>query len=898
MAQTSRLVIELDSRDAEKKANDTRKALGELEDQGLLINPALSSASKSIQNVGASAQSTTPQVKGMERQFRSLAAMASGLAAPLAAAFSVTKISQAAAEYTNITNRLRLVTEGSQQLSKAQQDVFQVAQNSRQALDTTAQVYQRIAQNGKQLGLSLDQVASITETVAKSVALSGASAQAADAAMVQFGQALASGTLRGDELNSIMEQTPALAQAIARGLGVTIGQLRTMGAEGKLTSESIVLALENQKGKVDELSASLQVTSGQAMTAFNNSLTVTIGKLDEATGASSKFANGLLALSQAVDRYNSGEFLDFFRGDKQTVAGLNNQLSETLSQVRDLTDARARLDKNDASDTVFFKFKFYDRAEIDKEIAGLQARAGTITALTNRMQKGAADLGSQKPAGDAPTAAVNPAYEKLLSDLKKQAALQGENTEAAKVRYAIESGELGKLLPAQQQLLIQYAKEKDAKAAIEAAAKKGAQASEQARNATQRAFDTASENYQRQIELINVTTDKQNEASEATKLAFELESGKLAGLTAQQKVYLQGKAEELDALKKIQAVNEADAKFNAFLSAQQSQTLTQKNGYDMDLAGLGSSDKTRERLQQEMQLRQQYENDLKALAAQRTSGDLTQNDYVRQTEALREQLAERLVNQQDYYNQLDKAQSDWALGASSAFQTYADEAADVAGQTRDLFTNAFRNMEDGIIEFVHTGKLSFKDLANGIIDDLIRIQVRQAAVGIFGTVFSGLSLGASAGNGLAAGSAGATSSSLGASAAGYGSKFGFSDGGYTGDGGKFEPKGVVHGGEVVVRKEVVQQPGMRGYLERLNKRGYAEGGYVGSASSTSSATQSPSASSAAPVIHQSFSFQGTPDDATINMVKEAAMQGAKGGYELVVRDLKQNGTIRQLIARR
>ncbi|WP_095151893.1 tape measure protein [Pseudomonas sp. Irchel s3b5] len=643
MTQTSRLVIEIDSRDAEKKAEDTRKALSELEDQGLLINPALSSASKAIQSVGASAQSTTPQVKGMERQFRSLAAMASGLAAPLAAAFSVTKISQAAAEYTNITNRLRLVTEGSQQLSKAQQDVFQVAQNSRQALDTTAQVYQRIAQNGKQLGLSLGQVASITETVAKSVALSGASAQAADASMVQFGQALASGTLRGDELNSIMEQTPALAQAIARGLGVTIGQLRTMGAEGKLTSESIVRALENQKGKVDELSASLQVTSGQAMTAFNNSLIVTIGKLDEATGASSKFANSILALSQAVDRYNSGEFLDFFRDDKQTVAGLNNQLNVTLSQVRDLTDARAKLDKNNASDTVFFKFKFYDRAEIDEEISGLQARAGTISALTNRMQKGAVDLGSQKPAGDAPSATVNPAYEKLLTDLKKQAALQGENTEAAKVRYAIESGELGKLLPAQQQLLIQYAKEKDAKAASEAATKKAVQTSEQARNATQRAFDTAGENYQRQIELINVTTDKQNEASEATKLAFELESGKLAGLTAQQQTYLRGKADELDALKKIQAANEADAKFNAFLSAQESQTQTQKNGYDMDLAGLGSSDKTRERLQQEMQIRQQYENDLKALAAQRTSGDLTQNDYVRQTEALREQLAERLV---------------------------------------------------------------------------------------------------------------------------------------------------------------------------------------------------------------------------------------------------------------
>ncbi|WP_052506142.1 phage tail tape measure protein [Pseudomonas sp. MRSN 12121] len=904
MAQTSRLVLEIDSRDAEKKAADTKKALGELEDQGLLINPALSKASRSIQQLGDNAQATAPQIRGMERQFRSLAAMASGLVAPLAAAFSITKISQAAAEYTNITNRLRLVTEGSQQLSKAQNDVFQVAQNSRQALESTAQVYQRIAQNGKQLGLSLDRVASITETVAKSVALSGASAQAADAALVQFGQALASGTLRGDELNSIMEQTPALAQAIARGLGVTIGQLRTMGAEGKLTSESVVRALESQKNKVDELSASMSVTAGQAMTAFNNSLTVTVGKLDEATTASSKFAKGLLALSEGMDRFNSGEFLDFFRDDKQTVAGLNNELSVIMSEMRDLADIRAKLIKGKAGDTAFYNFKFYDVDELDKSIADLQKKADGITEIRNRMQKSAADLGAQQPAGDAPGAVVNPAYEKMLESLKKQAALQGENTEASKVRYAIESGELGKLLPAQQQLLLQYAKEKDAKASAEEAAKKAAQTSEHARNATQRAFDTASEDYQRQIQLINVTTDKQKEASEATKLAFELESGKLAGLTQQQKAYLRGKADELDALKKIQAANEADAKFNAFLSAQESQTLTQKNGYDMDLAGLGSSDKTRERLQQEMQIRQQYESDLKALAAQRTSGDITQNDYARQTEALREQLALRLVNQRDYYNQLDKAQSDWSLGASSAFQTYADEAADVAGQTRNLFTNAFSNMEDGIIQFVKTGKLSFKDLADGIIADLIRIQVRLAAVGIFGTLFSGLAgAGASAaGNGLAAGSAGAASSSLGASAAGYTSKFGFSDGGYTGDGGKFEPKGVVHGGEFVVRKDVVSQPGAREFLERMNanSKGYADGGYVGpaAAASTSAVQGGVSGGVSLPPVIQHITVGGNVDAATVADVKRGSEEGAKAAYQAVLADLKRNGPISQLISRK
>lgn len=473
MTQTSRLVLEIDSRNAEQRASDTRKALGALEDQGLRTPASLRKTSDSIQQVGNKSSEATPKVSGMERQLRSMASMAAGIAAPLAAAFSVAKIASAAEEYTNLTNRLRLVTESSEQLARAQDDVFKVAQSSRQALDTTAQVYQRIAQNGNQLGLNLEQVASITETVAKSVALSGASAQAADAAMVQFGQALASGTLRGDELNSIMEQTPALAQAIARGLGVTIGELRSMGAEGKLTSEAIVTALQNQKDKVDELSSALQVTASQAMTAFSNSLVVTVGKLDQATSASSKFAQGILSLSQAMDRFNSGEFLDFFRDDKQTVAGLNNQLSETMSKMRDLGAVRTKLIKGEAGDTAFYKFKLYNVDDLDKEISALEKQAGTITQLTKKMKTGAAAVASQSPSGDTRSAPVNAAYEKMLETLKKQAALQGENSEAAKVRYAIENGELGKLLPAQSQLLLKYAQEKDAKVAAAKAAKEG-----------------------------------------------------------------------------------------------------------------------------------------------------------------------------------------------------------------------------------------------------------------------------------------------------------------------------------------------------------------------------------------------------------------------------------------
>ncbi|GLO05589.1 phage tail tape measure protein [Pseudomonas putida] len=184
------------------------------------------------------------------------------------------------------------------------------------------------------------------------------------------------------------------------------------------------------------------------------------------------------------------------------------------------------------------------------------------------------------------------------------------------------------------------------------------------------------------------------------------------------------------------------------------------------------------------------------------------------------------------YDQMTAAQGDWRKGASSAFQNYLDQARDVAGQTRSLFTNAFSSMEDAVVNFAMTGKFSFADFTKSVLADMARIATQQAASGLLGSLVSwGVSaasayFGGGTGNGMEAGSAGAVSSNLGASQAGYSSAYGFSDGGYTGAGGKYDPAGIVHAGEFVLRREVVSQPGMLDYLSALNSRGYADGGLV------------------------------------------------------------------------
>lgn len=203
--------------------------------------------------------------------------------------------------YTGLQNRIKLVTTSQAELNQAMQDTFAIAQASGQSWDSTAQVYQRFADNAKRLGITLGQTASLTDTVTKAIAISGGSAASAEAALVQFGQALASNVLRGEEFNSISEQAPALLKAIATGLGVNIGELRKMAGEGQLTADVVIKSLENAKGSVDDLFGKTDFTIGQSFTQLNNALTLFVGEASKGTGASQLISRSLSELAENLD---------------------------------------------------------------------------------------------------------------------------------------------------------------------------------------------------------------------------------------------------------------------------------------------------------------------------------------------------------------------------------------------------------------------------------------------------------------------------------------------------------------------------------------------------------------------------------------------------------------------
>ncbi|MCA4182263.1 tape measure protein [Acinetobacter baumannii] len=273
MAQESRLVIVIDSKNAERNARNLGNELDSIERKGDFATKSMDSLSVAT---------------------RQLAGYMAGLVTVSAA---ISKMDT----YTGLQNRLKLVTNNQVELNKATEDTFRIAQKTYSAWDSVLQVYQRFSDNAKTLNLTMDDTARLTETVSKAVAISGASAQAADAALVQFGQALASGTLRGEELNSVMEQTPALAKAIAQGMGITVGELRSVAAEGKITSQEIVKALRNVEKDVDALFAKTDITIGQSLTLLNNEITKFVGESGKGSGAAQVLAGTIQTLASNLD---------------------------------------------------------------------------------------------------------------------------------------------------------------------------------------------------------------------------------------------------------------------------------------------------------------------------------------------------------------------------------------------------------------------------------------------------------------------------------------------------------------------------------------------------------------------------------------------------------------------
>lgn len=272
MAEIASLKLRIDSREAKAAAGD-------------------------LDRLGKASQGAEKSAASLTSAYRFLGRAAGSIAASLVAR----EVIQAADAYKNLNARLQLVSKSSAEFARAQQEVFNIAQRTRVGLGQTADLYTSLARSTDSLGVSQDDLLQVTESINKALIISGTSASSAQAALVQLGQAFSSGVLRGEELNSVLEQAPRLARALADGLGVPQGKLRELGAAGELTADKIFRALQKSGAALDGEFKRLPTTVEQATVNAASSLSRLIGVIDNATGATSLLARALGGISRGID---------------------------------------------------------------------------------------------------------------------------------------------------------------------------------------------------------------------------------------------------------------------------------------------------------------------------------------------------------------------------------------------------------------------------------------------------------------------------------------------------------------------------------------------------------------------------------------------------------------------
>ena len=587
-----------------------------------------------------------------------------------------------------LENRLRLVTESEQDLANVQRELFEISQRSRTGLSETTELYARVAVAAGDLGRSQGDLLQLTELVNKAVALSGATAQESAAGIVQFAQGLASGRLQGDELRSVLENMPALAREIAAGLGVPIGQIRELAAEGKLTADAIINAILSRQGEIEDAYASFVPTVSQSYEQLGSAASRWLQLVDDQVGATEILSS-------------------VFAGVAEKIAEINEELERRISIEQTLKGISGGLES--------------------AEIGALEERLKNIDSLIERTKERINEVRSRDVFPDVLTGGADPFERRQLEG--ELARLRGESDRvgAALIRARQNPERAGTerggihdhpVAPTEAQLK-EFAKQRKLRTDLERAAADARVAAIQ-------------DEYQRRLAELRLGASQEIAAAEEKYKA--LEGGE--ELLAQHRINVNRKLErEIADLQSAAAKKRGEA-FKAEVEAIGKELLT--------LAG-SRADEARQRVEARRATAAKRQTDLglaqrelalspdSASLAGRVANaqlDASEADVAAQLEAgtITEEQARRL--REIYTREHAQALREIEDMSKPAFVRLADEwrrnAQDMGDTMGNAFAEAMRQGENAFAEFVRTGKLSISSLANTIIDEMSRAFYRQS----------------------------------------------------------------------------------------------------------------------------------------------------------------------------
>ncbi|MEN4503354.1 MULTISPECIES: tape measure protein [Enterobacter cloacae complex] len=255
-------------------------------------------ANKSLDSIGNSATNAAKKMDELQTNINRVAgAIAASLVVDWGKAFLV-----AADNMSQLNARIERLTGSSATASQTMQSLMRISSATGGSLQDTAKLWETLSTALRDTGATNGQIIQLTETLQKIGRIGGSSSEEMANALRQFGQSISSGTVRAEEFNSILEQMPELARQIAAGMGVSIGELRQLMLDGKLTAEDALNAIQKQTGSVNAEFEKLPRTLSQANTALTNSFLSMIDSVNQATGASNGLVAVIDSMTAALDR--------------------------------------------------------------------------------------------------------------------------------------------------------------------------------------------------------------------------------------------------------------------------------------------------------------------------------------------------------------------------------------------------------------------------------------------------------------------------------------------------------------------------------------------------------------------------------------------------------------------
>lgn len=660
----------------------------------------------------------------------------------LVAAASVQQFVSLGDEFTQITNRLKSVSSSSAEASKSFALVQKVAGETRSGLGPVADLFTDLTIATEEMGLSQEQVAGVAGTFSKALKISGADANASSGAIRQFGQALASGVLRGDEFNSIMEANPAFMRKMASALDTNVGGLRKLATEGKLTSDVMIAATQEIAGSIDEDFGKTVATVSESITNLKNNFIIFIGKIQEQTGVFTLMSD---AINIVADNLNivaaimAGAFSAFVVGQIATVARTVITLSKAFKAAA-------------MSGAIL---QGITGVGIGKMVAGLVGSGGALYLLGKAFDDGAEASGeiadeltdAEKKAKDLEgeakklldAAAATADAEKEANTAKDEAARilenQLEDYKAISGELQVGREELETQLGLQNDLLTAS---DDQKKVIQAVADLESQRADELRDLAAKTKIDAdlrlakeneiNEEYDERIKLTKQQLESQlrvNNAVETFRSAIDMLStmqGTQANLIIERDMLTQNTKLARDRfnleMKMMRPIIEARIKLKQDIEAAQIAELT----------------KQQETNKKKLQLTKEEKAAIVDTFKTTQDGiDVASKNYERFRDVVL-----------GIYDDISASSRSFGGGFREAFIDFEDTVNNAANFGKTAFDTMTQGWENAFLKFAETGKLSFKDLFKTLMTEIIKMMANKLFLalfmpgsGVFGSLFAG-----------------------------------------------------------------------------------------------------------------------------------------------------------------